>query len=103
MDSTQPRTDVAVIGVGRMGKHHARTYKKLAGARLVAVVDADAERAATVADEYGCDSCGSIDELLAKYPKVAAVSVAVPTAYHAAAAKPLLERNIACLVEKPLA
>jgi len=103
MNSTQPRTDVAVIGVGRMGNHHARTYKKLADARLVAVVDHDAERAATVADEYGCDSCASVDELLAKYPKVGAVSVAVPTAFHAAAAKPLLERNIACLVEKPLA
>lgn len=103
MSTTDARIPVAVIGVGRMGKHHARTYKKIAAAQLLAVVDADSERAATVADEFGCAACGSVAELLAKYPNVAAVSVAVPTAFHAEAARPLLERRIACLVEKPLA
>jgi len=103
MQSAQEKIDVAVIGVGRMGRHHARTYKQVAGAKLVAVVDADVERAATVADEYGCEACGSIDELLTRFPMLRAVSVAVPTAYHLTAAKPLLSRGIACLVEKPMA
>jgi len=86
-----------------MGKHHARTWKKIAGARLVAVVDADMDRAETVADEFGVAAVSSTDELLAKFPAVSAVSVAVPTIFHVKAATPLLERGIACLVEKPLA
>lgn len=86
-----------------MGRHHARTYKKIAGAKLVAVVDPDVERAETVADEFGCAAVANVDELLAKFPKIAAVSVAVPTVFHVKAATPLLERGIACLVEKPLA
>lgn len=103
MESVQETVDVAVIGVGRMGRHHARTYKRVAGARLVAVVDADIERAGTVADEFGCEACASMDELLAKFPKVRAASVAVPTAFHLSAAAPLLRRGVACLVEKPMA
>jgi predicted dehydrogenase len=95
--------DVVVVGVGRMGKHHARTYRQMPQANLVAVVDFDEERAATVADEYGCAFFTSIDALLQAHPGVKAASVAVPTKYHAAAAQPLLARKIACLVEKPLA
>ena len=94
---------VAVIGVGRMGRHHARTYSKIAHANLLAVVDLDIERAATVADEFDCEAVSSVDELLAKFPQVKAVSVAAPTVYHSVAARPLLERGVACLVEKPLA
>jgi predicted dehydrogenase len=94
---------VAVIGVGRMGKHHARTYRKLSDARLVAVVDGDLERAATVADEFGCAAYATIDELIDRHSELQAASVAVPTRYHAAVAGPLLQRGVACLVEKPLA
>lgn len=101
--TTESTIPVAVVGVGRMGRHHARTYKKLPQAKLLAVVDADEDRAATVADEYNCDFVPSVDALLERYPQVRAVSVAVPTIYHAKAAKPLLARGVACLVEKPLA
>jgi predicted dehydrogenase len=95
--------DVAVVGVGRMGKHHARTYSKIPQARLVAVVDADEDRAGAVADEYGCEVCTSVEQLLERFPQVRAATVAVPTAHHAAAAMPLLARRVACLIEKPLA
>ena len=94
---------VAVIGVGRMGRHHVRTYRNLPQANLVAVVDADAQRAAAVADEFGCAALADVEELLARFPEVQAVTVAVPTVHHAAVAAPLLQRGIACLVEKPLA
>lgn len=102
MEAEQP-IDVAVVGVGRMGRHHARIYAGLAGARLTAVVDADADRAATVADEYGCESFSSVEALLEAHPSLAAASVAVPTPLHASAAAPLLKRKVACLIEKPLA
>ncbi|MCC7193020.1 MAG: Gfo/Idh/MocA family oxidoreductase [Phycisphaeraceae bacterium] len=103
MAENRTMIEVAVVGVGRMGKHHARTYKKLSGAKLVGVVDADEDRAATIADEYGCAAYTCADELLARHPNLAAVSVAVPTKYHTPAATPFLHRGIACLVEKPLA
>ncbi len=103
MSQSESLIPVAVVGVGRMGRHHARTYKKIPLAKLVAVVDADAERAATVADEFGCDSCANVAELLQKYPNIRAASVAVPTVLHLQAATPLLERGLACLIEKPLA
>lgn len=97
------RLDVAVVGVGRMGGHHARTYSRLPQARLVAVVDQDADRAGVVADQYGCEAYATVEQLLRAKPNIAAVTVAVPTRNHAAAAGPLLQRGIACLIEKPLA
>jgi len=94
---------VAVIGVGRMGRHHARTYKQMPGVHLAAVVDLDEERAHTVADEYGCAAYTSVQQMLGEHPGVSAVTVAVPTEYHLRTAQPLLEQKIACLIEKPLA
>ena len=91
---------VAVVGVGHLGKFHARIYSQNPAAELVAVVDFDQERAAELATELGCQSFGSIDEL----PEdLDAVSIVVPTSAHAQTAIPLLERGIPCLVEKPLA
>ena len=59
-------TDVircGVIGVGRMGRHHARVYRDLPAVDLVGVYDADAERAREVAAERGTRPL-SMDELL---------------------------------------
>jgi len=95
--------DVAVIGVGRMGTHHARTYDRLPGANLVAVVDTDAERAETVADQFGCKSYTETSQLLSKHPGIKAVTVAVPTMALCQVAESVLNKHIACLVEKPLA
>ena len=103
MGGTDSDIQVAVVGVGRMGRLHTKTYRKLPGVRLVAVADPDADRAATVADEAGCDHYPSVDEMLTRWPGIEAVSVAVPTRGHVGVAEPLLARKIACLVEKPLA
>ena len=100
---TTPPVPVAVVGVGRMGRHHARIYHELAETRLAAVVDADKDRAAEIADQFGGAALPDIDALLAQCPEVAAVSIAVPTRHHRAVAEPLLARGIACLIEKPLA
>jgi predicted dehydrogenase len=96
-------TAVAVIGVGRMGRHHARTYKQMPGADLKAVVDFDLSRAQAVADEYGCAAYTTVEAMLEAHPDVSAVTVAVPTQYHRVTAEPLLKRQIACMIEKPLA
>lgn len=104
MPDESNRSRVAVVGVGRMGRHHARTAAKLAHAELVAVVDGQEQRAATVADAYGCAPFDAVDKLLEAHgDTLDAAVIAVPTRHHAAAATPFIERGIACLIEKPLA
>ena len=97
------RIPVAVVGAGRMGRHHARIYQAMAEADLVAVVDRDLARARQAAAEFGCAALADVAELLAAHPGLRAASVATPARDHAAIAEPLLERGIACLIEKPLA
>lgn len=91
---------VAVIGVGHMGRHHARLYSELSQAKLVAIVDGDRERAAKCAADYKCAAYSSIDELP---DGIRAASVAVPTIYHRKVTEALLSRGIAVLCEKPIA
>jgi len=101
--SNTEKIPVAVVGVGRMGRHHARIYHQLDAADLLAVVDLDEDRAASLADEYNCASLRSVDELLDRFPQIRGVTIATPTVRHEACAAPLLDRRIACLIEKPLA
>jgi predicted dehydrogenase len=69
-------------------------------ARLVAVIDADLERARELAEPVGAKPA---TELTPELGDVAAVSIAVPTVHHLRIATPLIERGIAVLIEKPLA
>jgi predicted dehydrogenase len=89
------------VGVGRMGRHHARVYAEMAGCSLVGVVDADEDRRESLAEKHGCKAFATVDQLLAA--GVDAVSIAVPTTAHRAVAEPLLRAGVACLIEKPLA
>lgn len=90
---------VAVVGVGHLGKHHARILASLPGVTLVGVVDTDAGRAAQVADANGTTVIPDARDLVGR---VDAAVVSVPTSSHAAVALPLLEAGIGALVEKPL-
>jgi len=89
-----------VVGVGHLGRIHARILAQHPDAELVCVVDADEGRAREVAGELGCRALGGIEDLP---PRLDAAIVAVPTTAHEAVAVPLLARGISCLVEKPLA
>ena len=97
-NNTGPR--IAVVGVGHFGRHHARILSTLQGARLVAVVDTDTDRAAVVAAETGA---APESDVTALDGRVDAVTLAVPTESHHAVALPLLERGVSVLVEKPMA
>jgi predicted dehydrogenase len=88
-----------VIGVGALGRHHARVWAGLPGARLVGIHDSDAARAAEVAERHGCRPFADVDSLLAE---VDAVSVAVPTVDHHAMSRRALELGKDVLVEKPM-
>ena len=94
------RLRVAVVGVGHLGRIHARILAGREDAELVAVVDADAERAAKIAQELSCPTLNTPEQLP---EQLDAAVIAVPTRVHAAVACPLLERGVSCLVEKPLA
>ncbi|MGB2987983.1 MAG: Gfo/Idh/MocA family oxidoreductase [Phycisphaerae bacterium] len=94
------RLRAAVIGAGRMGRHHARIYSELDGCELVAVFDKDINRAREVTSQYGGQPLSSVAAVTGELD---AATVAVPTVYHAEVAIPLLERGVAVLVEKPLA
>jgi len=90
---------VGVVGVGHLGKEHARVYAAMKGVDLVAVVDVDAKQARSVARKVKTEWTEKIDPLL---EQAQAVSVVVPTVHHHAVAMPFLERGISVLVEKPM-
>jgi predicted dehydrogenase len=83
-----------------MGRNHARVYSLLENAELTAVYDADPERAAAVAAEFGARPVASLEEL-AKACEVA--SVAVPTIAHREVGCRLMEAGLHVLMEKPIA
>ena len=90
---------LAVIGVGHLGRHHARLLSSMEGVELTAVVDVVEERASEIAAAYGTTPLTDGRPLLGH---VDGVVVAVPTAAHAEVAVPFLEAGIAVLVEKPI-
>lgn len=90
---------VAVIGVGTLGKHHARIYSELPEAQLVGVYDIQPERAQQVATRYNTRRFSSLQETAAH---AEAVSVVVPTTQHFAVASQLLGTGLHVLVEKPI-
>ena len=94
------RLKVAVIGVGHLGRHHARLLGEMSDVELVAVADIDAERARAAAAASGARTTADYREL---FDTVDAVSVAVPTELHHQVALPFLERGKGVLVEKPMA
>jgi len=97
---TEKQTRVALIGAGDFGRNHARVYRELSGAELVAVVDANADRARSVAAEFGAQAQTDYRAILGQ---VDAVSLAVPTVEHARIGCDLLACGVDVLVEKPMA
>jgi predicted dehydrogenase len=89
--------DAAVIGVGSMGRHHARVYSELPDVNLVGVYDVDDEAAREVAADNGTRTL-ALDELLAAAD---VASIAVPTPYHADIADQCIDHGVDVLVEKP--
>lgn len=91
---------VAVVGVGALGRHHARILASLPGVELVAVADPNAEQARTVAERHGCAWTTEFRDVL---ERVEAVSVAAPTFAHREVGAACLHAGLPVLIEKPLA
>jgi predicted dehydrogenase len=91
---------IAVIGVGHLGRHHARILSSLPGVTLVAVVDRNRARAEEIAAANGTRALTEYRDLLGE---VDAVTIAVPTELHAEIGCAFLAAGVPALIEKPLA
>ncbi len=90
-----------VIGVGSMGKNHARVYAELPGVNLAAVADVDEEALLRIAHTYKATPYRDYREMLEK-EGLDLVTVAVPTRLHAQVAKDVVGAGVHLLVEKPI-
>jgi len=88
---------MGIIGLGMMGRHHARVAREIEGVELVAVADAmgDPHGAAGSVPRYD-----SVDELIAH--GIDAAVVAVPTQFHEEVGLTLAEAGVHALIEKPI-
>jgi UDP-N-acetylglucosamine 3-dehydrogenase len=93
---------VAVIGTGFWGKNHARVYTELAETDLVAICDIDAERARSVAKQFGVKPYVNTGSLL-KNKDIEAVSICTWSTRLAKEALKALKAGKHVLVEKPMA
>jgi predicted dehydrogenase len=89
----------AVVGAGYLGRFHAEKYAAHPGARLVAIVDTDGERARALAARLGTEA---LTDRRALRGRIDCASVAVPTRAHFEVARDLLDMGVDVLVEKPL-
>jgi predicted dehydrogenase len=90
---------VGVIGVGHLGKHHARVYYQIPEAQLMGVYDIDLEKAQKVAKEFDTEWFENLSDLL---ERIDAVSLVVPTTYHHSLACKILSQGKNLLIEKPI-
>ena len=94
------RLRVGVVGVGHIGKNHARIYAQLGAGEFTSIYDTDSGRAGEIAQEFGVGAATSLDDFA---ERIDAASVATPTSTHYEVARHLLERGKHLLIEKPIA
>jgi predicted dehydrogenase len=90
---------IGVVGVGHIGKNHARLYAESGAAEFTAIYDIDAENAARIAQQHQVQAAGSLQEFA---DLVDAASIATPTNSHFDVARMLLEKGKHLLIEKPI-
>ncbi len=91
--------DVGVIGVGIMGRNHARVYSELKDVETLYIFDIDQNASKELAERHNAVSCGSLEMLLRK---AEAVNICVPTPYHHIIAEEAIIHEIPLLIEKPI-
>lgn len=96
------KLNAGVIGVGNMGRHHARNYSEIIATDLVAVSDIDPKVGREVAERLKCKFYADYREMLKK-EKIDLVTIAVPTKLHKKVALDCIAKGIHILIEKPIA
>jgi len=92
----------AVIGVGMMGRNHARVYAQMGNCRLVAAADADAGALEPIERTYKVKVYTDYVQMLDQ-EKPDLVSIAVPTRLHREVALAAMQRGVHAFLEKPIA
>ncbi len=92
---------VGVIGVGTMGRHHARVYSQLKNVHLIGVCDLAEHSASSIAKEYNTKAFTNCMDLFRE--NLDGVSIAVPTFLHRKVATEAINAGISLLIEKPIA
>jgi predicted dehydrogenase len=93
------RLRVGIVGVGSIGKNHARIYSELPGVDFSTILDTNPETAALVANQYGVKAVSTLAEFASL---VDAATVATPTPYHYEVARLLVTEGKHLLIEKPI-
>ncbi|HYK41504.1 MAG TPA: Gfo/Idh/MocA family oxidoreductase [Thermoanaerobaculia bacterium] len=91
---------VAVVGVGHLGRHHARIASAMRGVRCVGVLDRHDGRADEVARAFGLRILRSLEEVA---EAAEAAVIATPTVSHAEIAQTLIDLGCDVMIEKPIA
>lgn len=92
----------AVLGCGKVGATHAECFEKIGNAKLSAVCDIDAERAAAFGTKFSVPAYTDIAAMI-REQKIDAVSVCTPHPLHAAQIITAAENGAHVISEKPLA
>lgn len=102
MNST-PGLRIGVVGAGAMGADHiARITTRVGGARVSAIIEPDALRAAAAAAlAPGASRFGTIEEAL-DAGAADAILIATPGPLHESILRPVLQARLPVLCEKPL-
>jgi predicted dehydrogenase len=95
-------TNIAVCGLGNIGKVHLQNLLSLRGCRVAGVFDRNAEERERLAGQHSLRAYRSWDELLAD-PAVDAVVIATPTGSHRELGCSALAAGKHVFLEKPLA
>jgi predicted dehydrogenase len=98
----KPKLKVAVLGVGSLGKEHARIYAEMAAAgqiEFAGLHDTSPQQAAKIAEKCRVPIFGSVDEAIAGAD---ALNIVTPTHTHFELARRVLAAGKHALVEKPM-
>ena len=90
---------IGIIGVGHLGKLHAKMFSGIKNCELIGIFDVNPENAKAAGDEFGLKVFESEKSLL---DEVEAISVAVTTTAHYEVAKRCLESGVHVFLEKPI-
>ncbi len=97
------KSRVAILGAGFISDFHVRALQQLDCVELVAICDADAAKAQTVARTWNIAGAFSNAETMIREARVDAVHILVPPSMHATTAVSCLEAGCDVFLEKPMA
>ncbi|MGC8660384.1 MAG: Gfo/Idh/MocA family protein [Desulfomonilaceae bacterium] len=100
MKTDSEKISVGVVGVGSMGKNHARVLSQISDCHFAGIYDTDQSRVREICELYSCIGFDDFDELA---NTVEAIVIAAPTSLHGTLGERCLNQGLHILMEKPLA